>query len=173
MVRLPTVVALIIEPLGVFFLGGTTLRIFWTSLLLPPPIVDPIGSIFSNAAILTVVLSLLQMHVDRTGLHVQAYADYNDLMDMTEHMISEMVKEIKGSYKISYHANGPDAEPVEIDFTPPWRRISMIEELEKVLHVQIPSNLETEEAREFLVKLCKEKEVECSPPQVECPAKFA
>ncbi len=50
----------------------------------------------------------------------QAYADYNDLMDMTEDMVSSMVKEIKGTYKIQYHANGPDQDPVEIDFTPPW-----------------------------------------------------
>jgi lysyl-tRNA synthetase, class II len=99
--------------------------------------------------------------------HLQAYADYNDLMDMTETMISEMVKEIKGSYKISYHANGPEADPVEIDFTPPWRRVSMIEELEKALNVKIPSDLDSEETREFFVNLCKDKEVECSPPQVQ------
>lgn len=30
----------------------------------------------------------------------QAYADYNDLMDMTELMISGMVKDICGSYKV-------------------------------------------------------------------------
>lgn len=40
--------------------------------------------------------------------------------DLTEQMISQMVLEIKGSYKISYHANGPEEPPVEIDFTPPW-----------------------------------------------------
>ncbi len=39
---------------------------------------------------------------------------------LTEQMISQMVLEIKGSYKISYHANGPEEDPVEIDFTPPW-----------------------------------------------------
>ena len=39
---------------------------------------------------------------------------------MTEELVSSMVKEIKGSYKISYHANGPYKDPVEIDFTPPW-----------------------------------------------------
>lgn len=42
------------------------------------------------------------------------------MQDMTEQMISQMVLEIKGSYKISYHANGPEEPPVEIDFTPPW-----------------------------------------------------
>ncbi len=31
-----------------------------------------------------------------------------------------MVLELKGSYKIQYHANGHDKDPVEIDFTPPW-----------------------------------------------------
>ena len=55
----------------------------------------------------------------------QAYADYNDLMDLTEDMISKMVYQIKGSYKIPYHANGEDQPPVDIDFSPPWRRISM------------------------------------------------
>ena len=55
-----------------------------------------------------------------------AATDYNDLMDMTEKMVAQMVFEIKGSYKISYHANGPDQPPVDIDFSPPWRRISMV-----------------------------------------------
>ena len=56
----------------------------------------------------------------------QAYADYKDLLDMTEAMISQMVLEIKGSYKIQYHAEGPEKPALEIDFTPPWRRISMV-----------------------------------------------
>ena len=47
-----------------------------------------------------------------------AYADYEDLMKMTEELISGMVLKLKGSYKVMYHANGPDEPPVEIDFTP-------------------------------------------------------
>jgi hypothetical protein len=102
---------------------------------------------------------------------LQAYADYDDLMNMTEKMVSEMVKEIKGSYKIQYHANGPGEPPVDIDFTPPWRRISMIEGLEEKLGVTIPKDLYSEEARAFLEKLCTEKEVDCKPPRVRslCP----
>ncbi len=42
------------------------------------------------------------------SVFMQAYADYNDLMDLTEDMVSSMVKKIKGSYKIQYHADGPD-----------------------------------------------------------------
>ncbi|GBF92633.1 hypothetical protein Rsub_05247 [Raphidocelis subcapitata] len=95
----------------------------------------------------------------------QAYADYNDLMDMTEEMVSAMVKEIKGSYKIQYHANGHDKDPVEIDFTPPWRRISMVSGLEEALGVKLPQPLESEEARLFLVDLCRKHNVQCPPPQ--------
>lgn len=36
----------------------------------------------------------------------QAYADYHDLVDMTEKMVAQMVFEIKGTYKIQYHAGG-------------------------------------------------------------------
>ena len=60
-----------------------------------------------------------------------AYADYNDLMDMTEEMISGMVKSITGGYKIKFVPK-PGAEEVEIDFSPPFKRISMIEGLEEV-----------------------------------------
>jgi lysyl-tRNA synthetase, class II len=89
-------------------------------------------------------------------------------MVMTEMMISEMVKEVVGSFKIQYHANGPENAPVEINFEPPWRRVSMIEELENVLKVKLPTDLYSEEARAFLEKLCKDKDVDCKPPRV-CP----
>lgn len=59
-----------------------------------------------------------------------AYADFNDLMKITEDLVSSLVKEITGSYKIKFHPNGIESEEVyEIDFSPPFRRISMIEEL--------------------------------------------
>lgn len=32
-----------------------------------------------------------------------------------------MVKELTGGYKIKFHADGVDKEPIEIDFTPPFR----------------------------------------------------
>nr|GEX27474.1 lysine--tRNA ligase, cytoplasmic-like [Tanacetum cinerariifolium] len=49
---------------------------------------------------------------------------------------SGMVEELTGGYKVKYHANGYDSEPIEIDFTPPFRRI---EELEKAANLSIPS----------------------------------
>jgi lysyl-tRNA synthetase class 2 len=93
-----------------------------------------------------------------------AYADYNDLMEMTEQLVSGMVKELHGTYKIKYHAKGADKDPIEIDFTPPFKRIPMIKGLEEALNITMPKDLAAEETRLFLVNLCREKKVECSPP---------
>ncbi|KAJ4709295.1 Lysine--tRNA ligase [Melia azedarach] len=92
-----------------------------------------------------------------------AFADYNDLMDLTEKMLSGMVKEITGGYKIKYHANGLNNDPIEIDFTPPFRRIDMIEELEKMANLQIPKDLASEEANKYLVDACAKFDVKCPP----------
>ena len=37
----------------------------------------------------------------------------------------------EANVRIEYHPQGPEGPPVEIDFTPPWPRISMVEEIEK------------------------------------------
>ncbi len=47
-----------------------------------------------------------------------AYADYLQVMDLTERMVSFAAKEVTGSYKVVYQGT-------EIDFTPPWKRIEM------------------------------------------------
>jgi lysyl-tRNA synthetase class 2 len=47
----------------------------------------------------------------------QAYGDYEDMMKLTEDLVSALAKEITGSYKVTYQGQ-------EIDFTPPWERRS-------------------------------------------------
>ncbi|KAL3506687.1 hypothetical protein ACH5RR_032069 [Cinchona calisaya] len=94
-----------------------------------------------------------------------AFADYNDLMELTEKMLSGMVKELTGGYKIKYHANGPEIDPIEIDFTPPFRRIDMIGELEKMANLKIPKDLSSDEANKYLVDACAMFEIKCPPPQ--------
>ncbi|XP_078005487.1 lysine--tRNA ligase isoform X2 [Phascolarctos cinereus] len=96
-----------------------------------------------------------------------AYADYHDLMEITEKMISGMVKNITGSYKVTYHPDGPEGQAYDIDFTPPFRRISMVEELEKALGLKLPetSLFETEETRKVLDDICVERGVECPAPR--------
>ena len=90
-------------------------------------------------------------------------------MKLTEDMLSQMVYQIHGSHKIKYHPNGiEDADNViEIDFTPPFRRIPMMKGLEEVLGIELPKGdaLATEETREFFDNLCKEKGVDCANPR--------
>ncbi|KAL3744030.1 hypothetical protein ACJRO7_013305 [Eucalyptus globulus] len=94
-----------------------------------------------------------------------AFADYNDIMELTEKMLSGMVKELTGGYKIKYHANGLDNDPIEIDFTPPFRRIDMIEELEKIANLDIPKDLSSVETNKYLMDACARFDVKCAPPQ--------
>lgn len=68
-----------------------------------------------------------------------------------------MVKSIFGTYKVTYHPDQTDdggkGEPVEVDFTPPFRRMSMLDELQKVLGVTFPEmDLNTEGIKEIKVK---------------------
>lgn len=46
-----------------------------------------------------------------------AYADYNDLMDLTEDLINKLVLQVTGGTVIKIHPKGPeDPEVLEIDF---------------------------------------------------------
>ena len=65
-----------------------------------------------------------------------AYADYNDLFTITEELLSGMVLDICGSYKIDLQdING---NVTNIDFTPPYPRIDMIPSLMEATGVTFP-----------------------------------
>ncbi len=49
----------------------------------------------------------------------QAYADYNDMMTLTENMVAYVAQEVLGTTKIQYGEH-------EIDLTPPWDRKTML-----------------------------------------------
>ncbi|OPY57595.1 MAG: Lysine--tRNA ligase [Pelotomaculum sp. PtaU1.Bin035] len=50
----------------------------------------------------------------------QAYADYNDMMDLTEELISSVSLEVLGTKRIIY-------QDTEIDLSPKWTRLPMLE----------------------------------------------
>lgn len=72
-----------------------------------------IGRIFRNEGIST------RHNPEFTSVEFyQAYADYNDFMDLTEDMITRLAKDVLGTLKITYQGEN-------IDLTPPWRRVAM------------------------------------------------
>ena len=54
----------------------------------------------------------------------EAYADYNDVMCMVEEMVCSVALEVLGTAQVQYGDN-------IIDFTPPWKRVSLREEVQR------------------------------------------
>ncbi|KNC49290.1 lysyl-tRNA synthetase [Thecamonas trahens ATCC 50062] len=92
-----------------------------------------------------------------------AYADYNDLIEMTEEMISGMVLAVTGSYVVEYKPMHAE-EPYTIDFTPPFKRIPMVAGLEEVLGESIPRPLDSDEAIAFYRAQADKHGIELTPP---------
>jgi lysyl-tRNA synthetase, class II len=80
-------------------------------------------------------------------------------MTMTEELVAGMVKEVTGGHVITYHPEGEgEGKPVlTVDFTPPFKRVPMIEGLEAATGKTFPTDLASPEARSFLDALCVEK----------------
>ncbi len=79
----------------------------------------------------------------------QAYADYEEIMELTENIVAHMAIKATGSSKINYQGK-------EIDFTPPWRRLSMQDAVKEYAGVDF-DNIKTDEEA---IKIAKEKNVE-------------
>ena len=78
-----------------------------------------------------------------------AYEDYNDMMNMAEKIISTIAQNVLGTTKITYQG-------VDIDLTPGWKRISMIDSIKEVTGIDFNKIKTDEEAR----ALAKEKGIE-------------
>lgn len=70
----------------------------------------------------------------------QAYADYQDLMKLTETLVSETAQKVLGTMKITYQGQ-------DIDLTPPWNRMTMIDAVKKFANVDFTNLSDLEEAR--------------------------
>ncbi len=81
----------------------------------------------------------------------QAYADYNDMMELTENMVAFVAKEVLGTTKIKYGEN-------EIDLTPPWDRKTMIGSIKEATGVDFAEFMTADEAKTAAEKLGVELE---------------
>lgn len=81
-----------------------------------------------------------------------AYEDYNDMMDITEEIVSKVAMKVLGTTKINYQGT-------DIDLTPAWKRITMIDAIKEQTGVDFNAINTDEEAMEIAKKL----EIEIDP----------
>ena len=76
----------------------------------------------------------------------QAFADYRDMMDLTEEVVVKTALKVLGTTKITY-------EGVEIELASPWKRISMIDAVKEYSGKDFTNVTDLEEARAIAKEL--------------------
>lgn len=71
----------------------------------------------------------------------QAYADYTTMMEIAEQLISAVIMKVNGSMQVNF-------EGQEIDFTPPWRRVTMLDAIKEYTGVDFAIITDDAAARE-------------------------
>nr|WP_201750518.1 lysine--tRNA ligase [Senegalia massiliensis] len=79
----------------------------------------------------------------------EAYADYNDMMEITENVVAYAAKKALGTTEIEYQGK-------KLDLTPPWKRLSMQDAVKEYTGIDFDEINTDEEA----LKIGKEKGIE-------------
>lgn len=79
----------------------------------------------------------------------EAYADYRDIMSLTENLVAHIAKEVLGTTSIQYGE-------YEVNLEPEWRRLHMVDAVKEVTGVDFWKEMSVEEAR----SLAKEHGIE-------------
>lgn len=87
----------------------------------------------------------------------EAYADYNDMMEIMENMMAFLCQKLYGTTKVDYQGT-------EIDFTPPWRRITMVDAVKEYAGIDYNEIKTDEEAQ----AIAKEKHLEFKKELKDC-----
>lgn len=82
----------------------------------------------------------------------EAYADYHDIMELTEDLIVHATLEVLGTTEITYQG-----KPVSL--SKPWKRISMVEAVKEVVGIDFSQEMSDEEAHQ----LAKQHKVPVEP----------
>lgn len=99
-----------------------------------------IGRVFRNEGIST------RHNPEFTMMELyEAYADYNDIMNLTENLVSHIAKDVLGTTTIQYGEH-------EVNLAPKWKRIHMVDAIKEVVGVDFWQEMSDEEARELAKK---------------------
>ncbi len=94
-----------------------------------------LGRIFRNEGIST------KHNPEFTSVEIyQAHADYNDMMRLTEELIATVAQKVLGVQTVTYMEK-------ELDLTPPWPRLTMIEAIRKYANIDFDQISTDEEAQ--------------------------
>src|SRR5690606_20956052 len=103
-----------------------------------------IGRVFRNEGIST------RHNPEFTMIELyEAYADYEDIMNLTEEMVAYIAKEVLGTTQITYGDH-------EVNLEPKWKRLHMVDAIKQVTGVDFWQDMTDDEAR----ALAKEHNVE-------------
>ena len=93
-----------------------------------------LGRIFRNEGVST------RHNPEFTSVEIyQAFADYTDMMDLTEQLIAHVCQEVCGTTEITYQGT-------TIDLAPPWRRVTMHELVEQACGLDFTAFASRQEA---------------------------
>ena len=96
-----------------------------------------IGRVFRNEGIST------RHNPEFTMIELyEAYADYNDIMDLTENLIAHVAQEVLGSTSVQY---GEDT----IELGVGWKRVHMVDAVKEATGVDFWTPMTVEEARKY------------------------
>lgn len=82
----------------------------------------------------------------------QAYADFEDIMKLTENVVAHIAEDVLGTTKIKYQGH-------DVDLTPAWRRVHMVDLIKEHVGVDFWKEMSDDEAR----ALAKEHGVSVEP----------
>src|SRR5690606_38645109 len=103
-----------------------------------------IGRVFRNEGVSTIhnpEFTMIELY--------EAYADYHDIMELTENMVAHIAEEVLGTTMVTYGE-------YEIDLKPKWKRLHMVDAVKEYTGVDFWEQMSDEKARE----LAKEHGVE-------------
>jgi len=80
-----------------------------------------------------------------------AYANYEDNMKTFENLIAYVTKKVTGSYKVEYQG-------IHLDFTPPWKRLTMMEAIKQFAKLDLEKS-----SLEELKQIAKRLKIEVNP----------
>jgi len=96
-----------------------------------------IGRVFRNEGVST------RHNPEFTMLELyEAYADYNDIMELTENLIAHVAKEVLGSTTVQYGEH-------EVNLEPKWQRLHMVDAVKEYTGVDFWKEMSDDEARQL------------------------